>query len=311
MAVSERVTKEKLREGLANVAKLARGSKWQRLFKAPLRYLAAQRFAKIVYPKSKQGKRVSTPLFFGGSMMVVLPAGMDIYLLGGKGHDSEVRLAQLLIGVLSPGDTFIDVGAHFGYFTRLGAVLVGPQGLVQAFEAAPRTFEVLKDNVKDQQQVKAHNLAVADHAGELTFSEFPISYSEYNTLRPEQFSQASWVASNQARKVTVATTSLDEVVADQAVKFIKIDVEGAEDVVLKGMERMLSQKQVAFVCLEFLTTARENQAHLLAIEVLKAHNYHPHRITMNGQLEAVQIAELEKRLIAQGEDSDNIVFCQA
>jgi hypothetical protein len=59
----------------------------------------------------------------------------------------EADEAALLSEWLRHGQTFVDVGAHVGYFTCLAARLVGPRGLVLAFEPQPRNYELLLANV--------------------------------------------------------------------------------------------------------------------------------------------------------------------
>lgn len=76
-------------------------------------------------------------------MNIALPASTDIYLTGGKSHDSEIRLAKFLIKNLNQGDNFVDIGAHYGYFTLLGAHLVGKGGRV-FFEPGKSTYSLLE-----------------------------------------------------------------------------------------------------------------------------------------------------------------------
>ena len=73
---------------------------------------------------------------------------------------SETRLIQAL---LRPGMTFLDVGANIGYYTLIGARLVGPSGNVHAFEPHSRIRERLRENVarNDYQNVVIHGDAIA------------------------------------------------------------------------------------------------------------------------------------------------------
>ena len=43
---------------------------------------------------------------------------------------------------LKPGQTFVDVGAHIGYYAALAAELVGPAGAVHAFEPCPELVKL-------------------------------------------------------------------------------------------------------------------------------------------------------------------------
>jgi len=51
----------------------------------------------------------------------------------------EEGLTRAIIEKLRPGDTFVDIGAHVGYYTILASLLVGAEGHVVAFEPTPRT----------------------------------------------------------------------------------------------------------------------------------------------------------------------------
>ena len=59
----------------------------------------------------------------------------------------EPRETALIRGQLGPGDTFIDVGANFGYYTVIASKLVGEPGQVTAFEPDPVSFRLLGRNV--------------------------------------------------------------------------------------------------------------------------------------------------------------------
>jgi len=293
---------------LAQAERLARAGKLQRIFQNPARYMQAQWHRKVEYPRTHEGMQVLTPTIFGQDMEVILPAGMDIYLLGAKGHDSEIRLARLLCKELNAGNTFIDVGAHFGFFSGLSAKLVGSNGTVIACEAAPKTFAVLEKNLAKESNATAHHLAIAAERGVLTFTEFPVEYSEFNTLRPGQFDQSDWRSSNEPAEVQVPAISLDELIGEGAADFIKIDVEGAEDVVVSGMTQLLKRIHPPLICLEYLTAARDNTAHLEAISVLESAGLSAHEISAGGELLPTNIAFIDDQIRRQGEDSDNIVF---
>jgi FkbM family methyltransferase len=303
------VNVEQILEGIAKAERLANGAKWQRALHDPSRYLQAQWHHKVEYPRTHRGWQVSTATVFGEDMEVILPAGMDIYLLGAKGHSSELRLAKLLCKTLLPGQTFVDVGAHFGFFSGLAAKLVGGQGKVIACEAAPQTFSVLRQNLEAFSQATAHHLAIAAEPGKLTFTEFPVEYSEFNTLRPAQFDNAEWLEHNQPQQVEVEAMPLDDLLADEAeVNFIKIDVEGAEDIVIAGMKRLLERARPPVICMEYLTAARDNSAHLEAIAMLEQAGMHAHEISGDGELLPASLADIDDHLRRQKEDSDNVVF---
>lgn len=297
-----------LQKKLQQVKELAQGSKLSRLLRAPFKYTFGMIFFKAIYPLTKRGMMVKARTFFGQNLELLLPAGMDIYLTGGKSHDSEIRLAQLLINRLKPGDQFLDVGAHLGYFSSLAAHLVGQEGKVVAFEASPNTFAYLSKNLQGSPQSQCFNLAVAAQSGTLSFYEFPILYSEYNTLELQQFEGQAWFLKNPPRPVNVPSIALDDFIAQQQLnpRIIKIDVEGAEDQVLQGMQHFLSNHSDCAIVMEYLGSQRHNNAHQNAIKLLERLGYQSFMIGQNGQLEPV--ADLNAHFVEKQLESDNVVF---
>ncbi len=147
----------------------ARSSRVHRLLKRPLKYPMLMGFNKVVYPVSKRGVVVHAKTFFGVRMKTLLPAGTDILLNGIKSHDSEIRLTKFLTRHLKAGDTFIDVGAHYGYYALLASILTGDKGHVYAIEASAHSFELLKVNTDPLKNITAYHNAAGEAPGEIVF----------------------------------------------------------------------------------------------------------------------------------------------
>jgi predicted methyltransferase len=77
-------------------------------------------------------------------MEVQLPESMSEQLV--RFGLIEPDVTAYLLALLRFGDSFIDVGAHYGYHSLLAAQLVGPRGYVHAFEPTPSTRQVLMTN---------------------------------------------------------------------------------------------------------------------------------------------------------------------
>lgn len=154
-------------------------------------------------------------------------------------------LIEALTGFLQPGDTFIDVGSHIGYYSMFALQMVGPTGAVFAFEPNPQTYGVLTANglVNRAGNLYAYNCAVGDSPGIATFN-----------INPEDEGMSSLVfKSNQATQVSVHVTTLD-FVAQAArlgpVRMLKIDVEGFEENVVRGANALLSSGSVESIVFE-------------------------------------------------------------
>lgn len=292
---------------LAAAERLAQGSRWQRLLNAPGKYLFAMGFRELFYARSHRARPAQVTTFFGLPMQVMLPAGTDLYLLGAKSDDSEVRLARLLMRHLKPGDTFIDVGGHFGYFTLLASRLVGPAGRVVAFEASRNTYAVLVENVRKQPNVTAHHLALSDQHETISFFEFPVLYNEFNSMDVDQFRNEKWFAKFPPQRIDVLATRLDDMVERDNLQpaIIKIDVEGAELKVIRGAAGIL-RHQRPLVVMEYLAPARHNTAHRQAAALLNELGYASYAPAPDGQLDPC--ADLDAYLVQYDIESANFVF---
>jgi len=157
-------------------------------------------------------------------------AGRVVFATG----DYEPEVADVVVATLRPGDVFVDVGAHIGYFTMLGAQCVGPTGLVLAFEASPTTAAELAHNVglNGFENVQVRRDALSDESGTVEFFRGPAGNTGLGSLRADAGGLAH----------TVPAVRLDDVLEPgRRVSLIKIDVEGAEHRVLRGAESCLKR----------------------------------------------------------------------
>lgn len=301
--------KHGLSESLENVARIARATAWKRLIHAPIRYLTGQFFNKIIYPLTKAQKLVKARSFFGDEMVVALPAGSDIYFTGGKSHPSEINLAYFLLKQVKPGSEFADIGAHFGYFTLLATKLVGPNGRVHSFEPGANTFKILQINTSKRPNTQVSNSALSDQNGQLQFYEFPAYYSEYNTIDISQFDGKDWIKKYKPERIIVEAVAIDDLVSTISFNpdIIKMDVEGAENKVIKGGMQYF-EHNAPIIIMEYLSASRGNDAHKKAVELLLSLGYHVNILKEKGELEVVSKESLDAYLECRGIDSDNIVL---
>lgn len=154
-------------------------------------------------------------------------------------------MTQWASDLLQPGGTFVDVGAHAGYFSLLASARVGSSGRVFAVEPNPPTFAALEHHLSVNQvaNVRAVMCGLADTPGVLTLHA-PPSRIDYNaTVLP----RTGWT------RVDVPTRTLDDCVREWAVECIdlmKIDVEGAEPLVLAGGANALARGVVRHAMIE-------------------------------------------------------------
>jgi FkbM family methyltransferase len=314
-----------LENALQKVEKLAHRTAFGRFIFAPHRYVFAQFIQKIWFPITHRGVAAEAPTFFETPLSMILPAATDIYLTGGKTHDSEIRLAQFLIKKLlatsyeplastnlqlvansQKPEAFLDIGAHIGYFTALAARLVGENGQVISVEAAKGTFQILMKNVEKLANVTPIHAAATAKDGEmLTFYEFPVLYSEYNTMHIEQFKNDRFFKKFKPEKVQVVGVTVDSLVKKYNLKnpLIKIDAEGAEAEVIAGTAETL-REQSPTIIMEYLRD--RNESHKAAFALLELAGFAPFSIENGGILRGVNsVTDYFERT---GLDSDNFVF---
>jgi FkbM family methyltransferase len=150
----------------------------------------------------------------------------------------EVSGTRLLQTVLRPGMTVLDVGANSGYYSLLAARLVTPDGCVHAFEPVPALRAKFQRNLEQNglQNVFVHPLVVAADPGEM---DVYVSACANN----DGLASVMAGAGRSEHALRVQSVSIDhflEKFGGREPDFVKIDVEGAEDLVLKGARETLT-----------------------------------------------------------------------
>lgn len=147
----------------------------------------------------------------------------------------EDATIDVLKRVLRPGDVFVDVGANIGYITARGAGRVGPSGEVHSFEPVPAYRERLQRLVElnPDHRIVVNDCALSDSAGAVEIKISKRHNIGFNTIVPGLMAD-----STPKEAISVPTRRLDDYVAEAGIgdriALIKIDVEGAESLVLKG-----------------------------------------------------------------------------
>lgn len=284
---------------------IASGGKLRRIVNNPIHYLLAIGHRTFIYPISQKSFNRSATLFWGDQINVGLPSGIDMYILGAKADDSEIRLTKYLIKNLKIGDSFIDVGAHFGYYSKLAAYLVGSQGKVVSCEPARLAFELLKKNTEVNSNIEIHNVLIGSQSEEITFYEFPTKYAEYNSIDIDQYKNADWFDESLVKESKLRSVAIDNLIRGSEIDFIKIDVEGAEHQVLLGAQQLI-RSYYPTISLEYVHADRSNEAHKSAVNYLKDLGYQSNRILDSGELETVE--DLDHLLEERRLESDNFIF---
>ncbi|MCC3769391.1 FkbM family methyltransferase [Streptomyces sp. UNOC14_S4] len=190
----------------------------------------------------------------------------------------EPHMTRWLQRRLRPGDTFVDVGANVGYFSLLASRLVGEQGRVVAIEASPTVHESLLRHARLNacRNLRTVNAAVSDGQGTLTV----VLASNHN------LGAASIVPYDGPAMATfeVEARPLPELLTPTEIaeaRVIKVDVEGAEGAVVRGMlpllDRLRHDAEITVeVTPERMAKLGDSAEELLA--AMRGHGFHVYRL---------------------------------
>jgi FkbM family methyltransferase len=131
---------------------------------------------------------------------------------------------------LNRSDTVVDCGAHHGLLTMIFAQAVGAKGRVYAYEASPENAAIIHQNAElnKLRNIIVRFVGLSDHNGVASF------YYDSGNMRP---------APDGGDQFPVVRLD-DDLPPSVKVDFIKIDVEGSDVAVVKGAQRVLSQRPI-------------------------------------------------------------------
>jgi FkbM family methyltransferase len=149
-----------------------------------------------------------------------------------EGYEPELAYLER---ALSPGKTFVDVGANLGIYTLVASRIVGPSGRVIAFEPSAQSLSQLKANItlNGLTNVQVYPAAVSDKIGRAFLYHGPDPAQNSLGRDPRL----------EPKGEEVVTQSLDRALSQasmERVHVIKIDVEGAEELVLRGADTVVT-----------------------------------------------------------------------
>jgi FkbM family methyltransferase len=183
------------------------------------------------------------------------------------------------------GMTVLDIGANVGYYTAMTAHAVGPEGCVIALEPDPENFDYLTKTIAANHlsNVRTAQLAASDHEGQMM-----LYISDDN--RGDNRLYANELAT---RSISVDVVRIDKLLANWGVDYvnlIKIDVQGAEAWVLRGMRETIRRARKLTLLMEFwpdgLRRAGSDPHELL--EDLRTLGLELHELTAGGRTKPLE-----------------------
>ncbi|MEU1118791.1 MULTISPECIES: FkbM family methyltransferase [unclassified Streptomyces] len=197
-----------------------------------------------------------------------------VYLFGAW----EPHMTRWLRGRLGAGDVFVDVGSNVGYFAVLGSRLVGAGGRVVAIEASPVFHErvLLHAELNGCGNIRAVNAAVSDAHRTLTFILASSNNMGANSIVPYDGPAESTFDAEAAPLPELLRP--DELAG---ARVIKIDVEGAEGGVIRGLAPALDRLRPDVEIAVEVTPDRMAQLGDSADELMttmREAGFHPYRL---------------------------------
>jgi FkbM family methyltransferase len=158
-----------------------------------------------------------------------------------KEKQYEPEVTKVIGSILKRGHIFVDIGANIGYFSLLGASLVGPQGRVIAFEPMSQNYCLLEKSISLNhfQNIELHKVAVLNENKMVDM-----------LLERRSNSGSFTISDGQKRRSSVSNVTavrVDDILGTTKVDLIKMDVEGSEGLVFHGMLRTIANSQPTII----------------------------------------------------------------
>jgi FkbM family methyltransferase len=209
--------------------------------------------------------------------------------------DWEPWIAKVVRRHVRPGTIAVDVGANCGFYSLLLADGVGPKGRLFAFEGNPRMAELTRKNLEINgffDRSKVANMLVSNERGRSAFQLFE---EHMGSSSMQDRSGAATAYSDSTRMIEVETISLDEALCDVPhIHFLKIDAEGAEDLIIGGARDLLKRSPGLVMVIEFAPLAGfpDTDAARAYLARFRDLGFRLHRITESSAIEAATEDEL-------------------
>lgn len=173
----------------------------------------------------------------------------------------EMWNTEAIVELVKPGMTVLDIGAHCGYFTVLMGDLVGPQGRVIAFEPNPPVAALLRRSVAvngHAQRTAVHEVALGEAQGIATLMVPENEPKNAHIIPGSAYLKGTFAVPVERADAIPGTLDAD---------FIKIDAEGAEQGIWRGLAGVLARDRPLTILLEF-AAARYADAGAFLDEIL-------------------------------------------
>lgn len=221
-------------------------SRFSRALKSPIKNMIIS-----LMRRTGNHKKVKCSTVFGVTFFGYIPEAVTSLIWRFGVYEPETSI--FLLDNVKEGDVFLDVGAHFGYFSLFASELVGPTGKVVSIEAMPTTYSMLSKNINsnNKRNVQTFQFAAGNESGQVQFRDYGVINSSLNTFVASRGVLNGNVANFSS--VNVETKRIDKFFNDECLphpQFVKIDAESSEHLVLEGMASILENDHPPVLLIE-------------------------------------------------------------
>jgi FkbM family methyltransferase len=170
----------------------------------------------------------------------------------------ELYKTEAFLKYFRKGDVLFDIGAHVGYFSAIGAVINDESAEIYAFEPRPMNIRFFKKHVK------------ANNFKNITLFEVAVGETDEEVHFDVNHGSATGCVSSNG-KFCVKQVSIDRMIRDKILPvpdFIKIDVEGGEIEVLKGLKNVITSARPRLI-----VATHNPECHKFVVDFLLQNKY--------------------------------------
>ncbi len=177
-----------------------------------------------------------------GVWLRIIPLSpMDKSYLDADNLSHQIILQE--IGKLNKGDVYMDVGANIGFYAFIASRIVGKEGLIYCFEPSKREYSRLLagEELNKINNIVSFNCGLSDNN-----SISKLDVNQYHTGLNRFDENDTHVDEG----LPVPVFRADHLISQKQIHLVKIDVEGAEFKVVKGLKELLSNRKITKLIIE-------------------------------------------------------------
>ena len=248
-------------------------------YKTPIAYRIARWLLKRIYPVQPKERSLKIVTEYESGMINIdtrYGAERELLFFG----NVEPGISAFIRKTVKRGDFCIDIGANIGALTLLMAFQTGPEGQVLAIEPHPQILKRLQSNIVLNQlhHVNILPAAVSNTAGKQILYSKPGDHYHQGASSLHQSEKLT----NRDEIQTITGADLEKIIGNENCKFVKIDVEGHDYVVLKEIRNIIKKSKPVIIFEYVKRPWSENNSRIDdALTLLNELNYHFYTMKYN------------------------------